>query len=151
MRHLKIEDTMQLHFVNWFKMQHPKHSKFLRSDVASGMYLKDRPWIAAKFRALQGSRAWPDIQVSVPMKGYYGFFLELKKEGVKIFKKDGFTYRKNEHIQEQADMLDELNNLNYFAEFAVGLDEAIKYTDWYFGESKKDIIDLKEELRGGIF
>ena len=59
-----------------------------------------------------------------------GLMIELKKEGTRIFKKDG-TLVADEHIREQFDMLAELRNRGYAAEFACGFDEAKKLIDDY--------------------
>ena len=64
------------------------------------------------------------------LQSYYGLFIELKKEGTRIFKKDG-TLVADEHIREQFDMLAELRNRGYAAEFACGFDEAKKIIDEY--------------------
>ena len=61
---------------------------------------------------------------------YYGLFIELKKEGTRIFKKDGRLVA-DEHIREQFDMLHDLRARGYAAEFACGFDEAKKLIDDY--------------------
>ena len=63
---------------------------------------------------------------------YYGLFIELKKEGTRIFKKDGKLVA-DEHIREQFDMLMDLRARGYAAEFACGFDEAKKLIDDYMG------------------
>ena len=62
-----------------------------------------------------------------------GLFIELKKNGEKIYKKDGELVA-DEHIREQAAVLEKLRGLGYVAEFAVGLDEAKKIIEEYLGE-----------------
>lgn len=64
------------------------------------------------------------------LQNYYGLFIELKKEGTRIFKKDGRLVA-DEHIREQFDMLEELRRRGYAAEFACGFDEAKKIIDEY--------------------
>lgn len=73
----------------------------------------------------------------------HALFLELKKDGETLYpgpraKKrflslDGKEY-KNEHLQEQADVLFKLRKAGYAAEFAIGFDEAIKIIDEYLGD-----------------
>lgn len=58
-----------------------------------------------------------------------GLFLELKKEGTRLKKKNGEWA--TEHINEQAEMLEELRKRGYCAEFAVGFGEAKKIIDDY--------------------
>ena len=59
-----------------------------------------------------------------------GLMIELKKEGTRIFKKDGKLVS-DEHIREQFDMLMDLRQRGYAAEFACGFDEAKKLIDDY--------------------
>ncbi|WP_156424553.1 hypothetical protein [Arthrobacter sp. EpRS71] len=56
--------------------------------------------------------------------------MELKREGTVIYKQDG-TLRKDEHLEEQAIMLQRLRDRGYKAEFAVGFQEARKLIDEY--------------------
>lgn len=62
-----------------------------------------------------------------------GLFIELKKDGTRIFKKDG-TLVADEHIREQFDKLESLRRRGYCAEFACGLEEAKKLVDKYLAE-----------------
>jgi hypothetical protein len=61
---------------------------------------------------------------------YAGLFIELKREGTRIFKKDGKLVA-DEHIREQYDMLHDLRARGYAADFACGFDEAKKLIDDY--------------------
>ena len=61
----------------------------------------------------------------------YGLFLELKKDGTRLKKKNGEWATK--HIAEQADVLEKLRERGYCAEFAVGFDEAKEIIDEYLG------------------
>ncbi len=60
-----------------------------------------------------------------------GLFLELKKDGTRLKKKNGEWA--TEHIAEQAKILEELRQRGYCAEFAVGLNEAKEIIDSYLG------------------
>lgn len=60
---------------------------------------------------------------------YHGLFLELKKEGTRLKKKNGGWA--TEHIAEQAEVLGKLRKRGYCAEFAVGFDEAKRTIDEY--------------------
>lgn len=62
----------------------------------------------------------------------YGLFLELKKEDTRLKKKNGDWATK--HIAEQAEVLGELRQRGYCAEFAVGFEEAKKIIDEYLGD-----------------
>ena len=59
----------------------------------------------------------------------YGLFIELKKEGTRLKKKNGEWA--SEHIAEQAEILERLEFRGYRAVFAVGFDEAKEVIDEY--------------------
>ena len=61
---------------------------------------------------------------------YAGLMIELKREGTRLVKKNGELVA-NEHIREQAALLDELRQRGYVAEFACGFDEAKEIIDEY--------------------
>lgn len=74
----------------------------------------------------------PDFIILQPCKGYHALILELKKEDESPYLKNG-ELSKSEHVQEQNKALQHLNKLGYKAQFAVGLDEAMKVVDEYLG------------------
>lgn len=61
---------------------------------------------------------------------YYGLFIELKREGTRIFKKDGKLVA-DEHIREQYDMLNDLRARGYAAEFGIGFEATKELIDSY--------------------
>lgn len=63
---------------------------------------------------------------------YAGLMIELKREGTRIYKKNGGLVA-DEHIREQARMLDELRERGYAAHFAIGFDQAKQIIDEYLG------------------
>lgn len=98
---------------------------------------------AKKIKNLKSERGCPDLFIYEPKRGYYGLALEIKevkivatKEGMKkknpIYGKDG-QLLKNAHVLEQSEMLRRLSEKGYYACFVVGIDEAMKVLDWYFG------------------
>lgn len=106
---------------------------------------------ARKHKRLQQHRGYPDLFIAEPKEvartefedkeksvafsfGHcrYGLFIELKKAGTRIYKKDG-TLVANEHIREQFDVLEQLRKRGYMAEFACGFDEAKEIIDRYLG------------------
>jgi hypothetical protein len=97
---------------------------------SSGIKLTMGQSIVAK--RCRSSRGLPDIWIVEPRKGYAGCFLELKKDDVKIYKKNG-ELRNEKHLQEQEEISYRLKQKGYFCEFAVGYDEAVKIVDWYLG------------------
>ncbi len=90
------------------------------SDIASGMKLTIGQ--AVKAKRMRSSRGQPDIFIADACNGYYGLFLELKREGTKIFLKDGCTLVADEHIREQYEMLKALEARGYKSLFGIGFD-----------------------------
>lgn len=103
-----------------------------RTDFAAGLKLP--PQVAIRHKRLQSSAGFPDITIFEPSHVMYGEYpllaIELKAEGVELYKKDG-TLRANPHIEEQAEMLQKLRDRGYKAEFAVGFDQARNLIDQY--------------------
>jgi hypothetical protein len=60
---------------------------------------------------------------------YPALFIELKRKGERILKKD--MTPANEHIAEQAEMIKLLRKRGYLAQFAVGFEQAKELIDWY--------------------
>jgi len=124
------EETIQKQICQYVKMQYPD---ILFNTDLSGIKLP--MGLAVKVSKLRSSRAFPDLVFYEPRtingKMYYGLFIELKKDGVKIFKRNGEVVS-NDHIKEQVKMLNKLSEKGYFACFAIGFDEAKEIIDNYF-------------------
>lgn len=82
------------------------------------------------------SIAYPDFFIVEARGGWFGLFIELKRE------KSGYCKGKNpldkqlknnEHIREQAEVLLRLREKRYYADFAGGISEIIHLVDWYLG------------------
>lgn len=103
------------------------------SDFGSGVKL------APKQATLQrkqnaGRRGWPDLFIAEPTPLAHGLFLELKKEGTKLYKRNGAWA--NEHIAEQAEVLQGLRVAGYAADFAIGFKGAKGIIDNYLSKSE---------------
>lgn len=61
---------------------------------------------------------------------FCGMFLELKTDVSVVLKKDG-TLKKNEHLENQVEMMNRLRLEGYFADFAFGFDDAVNKITWY--------------------
>lgn len=146
---IKKEENLHLEVCDYLRKNYP--DVLFRTDFSSGM--KMAPWQAAKHKKFQKSRAWPDLFIAesgvVKFKEgnliinlrKNGMFLELKADGVKLYRKDG-TLRKNKHIEEQAEMLEKLRNGNYYAEFAIGYKDAIEQIHEYLGKPKHKEVEF---------
>lgn len=146
----KNEENLHLRICDFLRKNYP--DVIFRTDFSSGM--KMTPGQAIKHKKFQSSRAYPDLFIAsrgtkvISKIGDYsvnqmlhGMFLELKAEGVKIYKKNGEIVA-NKHYQEQAEMLKRLRTENYYAEFAIGYNDAIQQITNYLGEPKRKEIEF---------
>ena len=129
------ESDLQIQVADYLRMQYP-HVIF-HSDYGSGIRLTKGQAIRQK-RQNGGLRGYPDMFIAEPVPRcinggwkdvWNGLFIELKKEGTRLKKKNGEWA--SEHIAEQADMLERLEFRGYKASFAVGFDEAKQIIDSY--------------------
>lgn len=138
------EIDLQAQVADYLRLQYP--DVIFHSDFGSGIKLSMGQAIKQK-RLNGGRRSWPDMFVAKPKLMQtkdgmpfvkHGLFLELKKDGVRILKRDGSLVA-DEHIREQAKMLQALERNGYEARFAVGFDQAKQIIDEYIGRKKKDV------------
>ena len=116
---------------DYLRYQYP--TVIYRFDLAADMKLTKNQ--ARKHKRIQRYRGYPDLFIAEPVpRGfpnvYHGLYLEIKKDGVRIFKQDGKLVA-DEHIREQFDMLADLRQRGYAAEFAIGFEGAKKLIDDY--------------------
>lgn len=151
------EAELQTAIAEYLARQYP--DVLFHSDFGSGIKLTPAQAVRQK-RQNGGKRAWPDMFIAQPMlrmfvgkdepdemirlgeegdsielanEIYAGLYLELKKEGTRLRKKNGDWA--TAHIAEQAKVLKKLRNRGYCAEFAVGFEAAKKIIDEYLGGS----------------
>lgn len=95
----------------------------------------------------------PDVRIYYPSRGYHGLMIELKKEGEKVYKRDGtlrkapYTrkYKRNgrlfikrgDHNEEQAATLKKFEELGYCARYAIGRAHAQELVDRYFDRKQR--------------
>ena len=124
------EETIQKQICQYVKVQYP--NVLFNTDLSG---IKLPMGLAVKVSKLRSSRAFPDLVFYEPRKingkMYYGLFIELKKDGVKIFKRNGAVVA-NGHIKEQIKMITKLSEKGYYACFAIGFDECKNIIDMYF-------------------
>lgn len=131
------ESELQVLVADYIRVRYP--DALFHSDFGSGIKLTPGQAMKQK-RQNGGRRAWPDMFIAEPhldttiLKISAGLFLELKKEGTRLKKKNGEWA--NDHIAEQALVLEELQKRGYIAEFAVGFDQAKEIIDNYLGVTK---------------
>lgn len=123
---MRKEESLQIAVAKYLKLKYPR--VIFHSDFASGCKLTIGQ--AMKNKSMQCGKSYPDMFIAEPRKGYCGLYLELKKDRSEVYLKDG-SYSQKQHIQEQLAMLGQLRQRNYKAEFACGIDEAMKIIDEY--------------------
>lgn len=130
------EIELQTHVADYLRLRYP--DVIFHSDFGSGIKLTMAQAVKQK-RLNGGRRSWPDMFIAKPKLGVdgdgqhfyqHGLFLELKKDGTRILKRDGSVVA-DEHIREQMKMLQKLCLLGYRAEFAVGFEQAKQIIDDY--------------------
>lgn len=141
------EASIHYQVAQYLKIQYPK--VIFRTDFAAG--IKMTMGQATKHKSLQSGRAYPDLFIACPFFDifsethlHFGLFIELKKEDTVLVRpKDAKKILKGEtklrkagdwfddHVEEQALMLDRLRKLGYKAEFACGFDSAKNIIDNY--------------------
>lgn len=84
---------------------------------------------ATQAKSLRSNQGFPDIVIYEPRGIYHGLFIELKREGERIFKKDNTPA--TPHIAEQCDCMNKLEERGYCPRFAIGFDEAKVQIDFY--------------------
>jgi hypothetical protein len=87
------------------------------------------PAQAGKNTRMRSGAGFPDWFLAEPRGGYHGLFLELKREGTKLHKKDGSWA--TPHIRQQAEVLTKLDEAGYQAWFGVGWDQCRAIVDEY--------------------
>jgi hypothetical protein len=138
------EENLQVRACNYIRKNYPQ--VIFVSDYAAGLDLTDRQRIL--MMSMRSDDGQPDISIDFPSRGYHGLRVELKKEGVAIYKKDGKTLRKDpytrryvrngkqfikrgDHLAEQAAMLQKYCKQGYLGRFCVGFDKFCQLLDWY--------------------
>ena len=106
------------------RMQYPK--VIFHFDLA-GLNLSRAQ--AGMMKAIQGGRGWPDLFIAEPRGIFHGLFIEIKPEGVRLYKKNSLPA--TPHLQEQEDCLFKLEDNEYAARFGVGFDECKGIIDDY--------------------
>lgn len=136
------EHSLYEQIARYLQLQYP--DVIYRFDIAADLKLTMGQ--AVKHKRLHPERGYPDlfiaktkeIKVKTVLGGGYslveikplgGLYIEIKKDGEKLTKKDG-SWR-TPHIAEQAEALEKLRARGYKAEFGVGFSECKQIIDEY--------------------
>ena len=140
------EHNLYEQIARYLQQQYP--DVIYRFDIAADLKLTMGQ--AAKHKRLHPERGYPDLFIAKPKEikvktalggGYSlveakplgGLYVEIKKDGEKLTKKDG-SWR-TPHIAEQAEMLEKLRQAGYKAEFGVGYESTVKIIRDYLGSN----------------
>ena len=118
------EENLHLAVCNYIRMQYP--DVLFNSDM-SGVKLTMGQAIKAK--RLRSCKGFPDLVIYEPRGEHKALFLELKREGEKIYNKNGGL--KSDHLKEQDEVMQKLRNKGYACTFAIGFEQAKMYIDNY--------------------
>lgn len=94
---------------------------------------------AVKAKKMGNKKDFPDLTIAIPNKRYTGCFIELKREGTRLYKKNGQLVT-NEHFHAQDELHKMLRAVGYYAEFAVGYQDAIQQIEKYL--STTDLLPI---------
>ena len=143
------ESTLQCHIADYLRLRYP--NVLFHSDYGSGIKLTPGQ-SRIQYRQNGGRRGWPDMFIAQPriittdrltnrQTLYSGLFLELKREGARIYKKDGVSFATS-HLADQHKVLVALNRAGYLAMFAVGFDQAKQIIDEYLGGPVEEKVEF---------
>ena len=126
------EAMVHQNVADYLALQYP--DVLFHTDFGSGIKLTIGQ--ATKQKRLNGGRrAWPDLFIADDGgRKALGLFIELKKDGERIHKKDGTPA--SDHIAEQEAVGIELMKRGYKFEFGVGFEATKKIIDNYLGGRK---------------
>lgn len=117
------EERVHFALADYIRLQYP-HIFFL--SESSGV--RTSIGLAKKLKRTRSNHTHLDLYILEKRGNWGALILELK--AVNIFKKDG-TLKKNDHVEEQADTIINLNKKGYKAAFACSFDEGKKLIDEY--------------------
>lgn len=118
----ETEQELQKVLLLWIRTKYPEAYQWTHVDL-SGVRLGFRARVAIAENSC--TPGFPDITIYLPRGKYCGLALELKRAGERPIKKDG-TISADKHVQEQALWINQLTACGFFAQFAVGFENATK-------------------------
>jgi hypothetical protein len=121
----KSEESLQIAISQYLRLQYPD---VLFTAESSGIRLTMGQAVKAKKQRC--GRGLPDMLILEPRGIFKGLMLELKREGERIWLRDG-SLSSDKHIQEQKDIHDLLEVRGYKAEFCIGFASAKAIIDTY--------------------
>jgi hypothetical protein len=105
------------------------------SDM-SGVRLTKGQAITASL--LRSNKGFPDLAIYEARGEHKALFIELKREGEKLYKKSGDWA--SDHLREQAECMRLLKSRGYACHFAIGFIEAVTVIDAYLKQSENNLL-----------
>ncbi len=136
----KREEGIQKQVCSYLRLKYPR--AIFRSDFASGMRMTKNQ--AVNHARMQSGRGFPDLFIYEKSASgkWNGLAIELKNDGETVYLKIGprkGLLTLDEHVQEQAAMLQALRERGFYADFAVGYQQAVDIIDSYFGKKNSQL------------
>lgn len=129
------EEEVCFQLANYLRLRHPGLAHHF--DYGSG--LKMTMGQAVRQKRLN-DRSWPDLFIAAAHDDYYGQFIEIKREGIRLTKKDGTPA--SPHIAEQSVRLISLSDAGYYAAFGVGYEHCVQLIERYLSKPKTHLITM---------
>ncbi len=117
MKHEEYQIAVKL--TQWLQKQHK--TIIFRYDIAD---IKLTLQQAVRLKKMQGgTKSYPDLFIAETREDFGGCYIELKKDVDEVYTKKN-EMRNNEHIKAQNEMLIQLRQRGYYAEFGLGFEDA---------------------------
>lgn len=126
------EQTLHEAVCRYISLQYP--NVMFNSDM-SGFRLTQGQAIRAK--KMRSTNGYPDIVIYEARGGYFGMFIELKVEGVKVLMKSG--KEATAHIKKQMEVIEALSDRGYKAYMIIGFETTKALIDWYMKQPKTEV------------
>ena len=127
---VQSEKDLQKQVCDYLKIAYPK--VMFNSDMAGAVKLSIGQ--AVQISKLRSNKGFPDIAIYEPRGEFAGLFIELKKEGECLTKRDGTPV--SDHIQEQLNCINLLSAKGYKGRFCIGWQNAKETIDEYLKQDQ---------------
>jgi len=121
----KVEESVHLAIAKYIKLQYPNVIFF---SEPSG--LRVTIGLRKLLKGLRSESKLPDLFIAEPRNQFAGLFIEIKASVDTLYTNDG-RIRNIEHIKEQLEMLERLQNKGFKAVFGAGFDDCKEIIDEY--------------------
>tara|TARA_R100000951_G_scaffold96657_1_gene85994 strand:+ start:101 stop:520 length:420 start_codon:yes stop_codon:yes gene_type:complete len=126
-KYLGKEDILQRQVIEYLEL------KYKVTPICMGTESRKTPFEQFKFKWMGGRKGVSDLFIPKPSGMFSGLFIELKREGAKIFKKNGDLYASNkDHHQRQLDFINDMSLNGYMSAMCIGFDSTKSVIDSYF-------------------